>query len=376
MLLRRGTVRPTAGIFAAGIVAFTLGIFAGASNAAAQPCTVTLKADGNTAAVQRAMEKAGKRTPVVCLKPGIYKGARLLATRSVVVKRVGKGKVVFDAGERGRVFTVIDKDVDATLKGITLTNGIADEGGAVAVLRDSKLTLEDCWITDNRATGKGGAVHVGAGLAVLIRTRINRNDAPRAGAVHVGTGARLVLAHSIITDNRNQGGANAPIYLTPGANVEIHNSTIAYNHAHGVFMRPAVDGKRSSLLIESSVIMGGSHSVHVPRREAQMVEVYRSVLHGKTGFIPLDLQSSRKLPVFNLTDVERYRPAMGSPAIGLGRCRRFGRKDVAGKPRAMPTCTAGALEALPKDVKKTIAERKRVRKVKAKERKADEAFNW
>ena len=358
--------------FALPLVAMLLA----APAAFAQPCTVTLKADGNTAAIQRALERPGKRRPVVCLRPGIYKGARLMATRNAVLRAHGKGKVILEAGERGRVFTVLDKGISVVLKGLTLTAGVNEEGGAIAMLRDSKLRLEDCWLTDNRSTKHGGAAHLGAGLTVMVRTRITRNDSTRAGAIHVGTGARLVLAHTLIADNRNQGGRNAPVYLAPGAGVEILNSTIAYNHAHGVFVTPKVDGKRSMLRIDSSVIMGGTHAVWVDRREAQAVEVFRSVLHRKVGFIPLDLASQRELPVFNLTESERYRPTNGSPAITLGRCHsRFGRKDVAGKRRAKK-CTAGALEALPAEIKRTLKERARVAKIRAKERKADEAFNW
>ena len=347
-----------------------------ASAALAQPCSVTLKADGNTAAIQRAMEKPGKRAPVVCLRPGIYKGARLLATRDVVVKRVGKGKAVLDAGERGRVFTVLDKDISVTLQGITLTGGVAEEGGAIAVLRDAKVKLVDCWLTANRATRRGGGLHVGAGLLVAIRTRITRNDSPQAGAVFVAPGARAVLSHTVITENRNQGGRNAPVYLAPGAGAEILNSTIAYNHAHGVFVTPMVDGKRAMLRVASSVIMGGTHAIWVDRREAKAVEVESSVLHGQIGFIPLDLKCSRTLPKFSLRSNERYRPVAGSPAIDRGQCTgRFSKTDVSGRKRPRK-CTAGAIESLPDDIKSTRVERAQRGKRKAKHKKADEAFNW
>ena len=348
------------------------------STALAQRCTVTLQADGNTAAVQRAMERPGKAPPVVCLKPGIYKGARLLATRSVVLKRAGKGKVVLDAGERGRVLTVLDKDITVTLQGLTLTGGVAEEGGAVALLRDAVLRLEDCWLTGNRAINKGAAAHVGGGLAVFVRTLITRNDAPRAGAVYVSPGARFVLAHSLIAGNRNQGGPNSPIFLAAGCGAEILNSTIAYNHAHGLYVHPAQKGKRTRVVVDSSIIMGGSHAIWVARNEAPAVQVYRSVLHGQIGFIPLDLATSRGLPVFKLNEPEpqRYRPTLGSPAIKLGECSaRFGKTDISGKKRPS-SCTAGAVEANGEAIKKTLAERARLARIKRKEMKSDEAFNW
>ena len=360
--------------FAALIALCAIPVFAGA----VQRCTVTLKADGNTAAVQRAMERPGKATPVVCLRAGIYKGARLLATRSVVLQRTGKGKVVLDAGERGRMVTLLDKDIEVTLRGLTLTGGVAEEGAAVAVLRDSRLRMEDCWLTDNRATSKGAAVHVGGGLAVLVRTRITRNDAPRAGAIYVAPGARIVLAHTLIAGNRNQGGANAPVYFAPGSGGEILYSTIAYNHAHGIYIQPSEKRTLTPLRVDSSIVMGGSHAIWVSRSTASMVEVYRSVVHGEVGFIPLDLKTSRQLPVFTLNEPEpqRYRPTLGSPAIKRGACTsRFGKTDISGK-RRPSLCTAGAVESNDKEIAKTMAERDRIAKIKKRERKADEAFNW
>ena len=65
-----------------------------------------------------------------------------------------------------------------------------------------------------------------------------------------------------------------------------------------------------------------------------------------------------------MRDIERYRPEAGSPAIAMGRCTDAdARIDLVGKPRKA-SCTAGALEASPADIKATLAKRKLEAKAK------------
>lgn len=332
----------------------------GWSSTALARCSVTLRADGNTAAIQRAMDKPGKRAPVVCLKPGIYKGARLIATRSCTLKRVGKGRVVFDAGGRGRVFTVMGDGFQVTLDGLTLTNGSSDEGGAAAVLGDSTLRLEDSWLTANQARRKGGAVWVKRGRLELVRVRVSGNKGRSGGAVYVEGGAAARIVSTLVSDNKNGAGDDAPLHVRAGGRLDLVSSTLAYNSGQGVFVATALgDKKPARLRIESTVLMGTPDAVRVHRQEASKADVSRSVLYGGIGFIALDLVSSRLLPVFNLTDTERYRPTFGSPAIGIGQCTdKDARRDVAGNKRPR-TCTAGALESTKDEIRKTLAARKK-----------------
>jgi len=341
-----------------------------ASAADAARCTVTLKADGNTAAVQRALEAPGARRPVVCLNPGIYGGARLIATRSATMRRVGKGKVVLDAGARGRVLTITEKDLDVRLEGLVLTNGDIEEGGGVAMLGASHLTLVDTWLTGNRATRMGGAIYSQAGRIDLVRSRISSNYAAQGGALAAEGTARVTMRHTMVSDNRNEAGSNGPIWLEDGVRLDFFHSTLAYNVGHGIYLRPTPRGPSPTLLVESAVIMGAPDAIFVSRSKADSVEVYRSVLHGGIGFISLDLASKRAIPRFNLTEQERYRPSKGSPAIALGLCKnKGGKRDLAGRLRPK-VCTAGALEAPPADVKTTLELRRKRAALKKKDAEA------
>jgi len=346
---------------------FVVAIGAAPTLSAAPACTVTLKADGNTAAVQRAMDAPGRRTPVVCLRPGVYGGARLIASRNVTLRRVGKGKAVLDAGSRGRALTITDKDLVVRLEGLVLTNGDIEEGGGVALLGASHLSLVDCWLTGNRASRKGGAIYTQAGQLDLVRSRLSSNYAGKGGGLFAEGMAKVHAAHTMVSDNRNEAGSNGPIWLEDGVRLEFRHSTLAYNVGHGIYLRPSPRGPAPSLLVDSAVIMGAPDAIFVARAKAEKVAVFRSVIHGGIGFIALDLASKRALPRFNLTEQERYRPSKGSPAITLGQCRsKFGNRDLAGVSRKR-VCTAGALEAPAADIKATLIERRKKAAKKKKE---------
>jgi hypothetical protein len=333
-----------------------LGLLAGPARAA---CDVTLKPDGNTAAIQHAMDKESKRPVQVCLNPGVYRGARLVATRSVVLRRLGKDKVVLDAGGQGRVLTIPQAGITVVLDGITLTNGKADRGGAVALVQASKLELTDCWIYNNTATLLGGgAISASAGELHLVRTRITSNYGERASAIDLSGSVKARLASTLVADNEAKGSADPPIRLSSAAQLDLYASTVAYNGGSGIVLQPDGPGRRK-LSVSSSIVMGKPDAITVQRAEVDDVRVDRSILWGGIGWVALDMVSKKSLPGFNLKELERYRPEIGSVAIGTGLCTPAdARKDLAGLPRAS-ACTAGALEAPAADIRATLAARKK-----------------
>lgn len=317
-------------------------------------CDITLKPDGNTAAIQHAMDRAGA---VICLRPGTYPGARLVAAKSITLRRVGKERVILDAGNQGRVLTIQHDGVRVVLDGLTLTNGRAPQGGAVAVLEPAHLLLRDCHLTQNEATlHGGGAVFAKAGQVDLVRTRLTHNRAERGSAVELTGKAQARIQASLIADNITRSVTDSPVRLSGEAHLTLLQSTVAYNGGNGVLLQ-AGEGGRTRLRIDSSIVMGKPDAVSVHRSEAANATVARSILHGGIGYLALDLKTSRELPGFDLTEAERYRPQAGSPAIALGHCAGADAlRDVAGLPRA-GQCTAGALEAPPAAVRQTLRDR-------------------
>ena len=98
------------------------------------------------------------------------------------------------------------------------------------------------------------------------------------------------------------------------------------------------------LLVRDSLVLGAPNAFNVPQRQAENVEVLRSVVSGRIGFVSLDLASKRDAPQLDALGLERAMPAVASPAIDLAHCDLPEQKlDLTGRPRGK-RCTAGAFE--------------------------------
>ncbi|MBN1362513.1 MAG: hypothetical protein JW993_18090 [Sedimentisphaerales bacterium] len=122
-----------------------------------------------------------------------------------------------------RAFYVVGAQ-GATISGLTITNGLADSGGAV-YCENSDLTLAHCRITANAtlASGPGGGVCSVASTLALEGCEISGNsagaglDAPSGWALAGGNGGGLYAADSFvrisdctIADNSAGAGGNSP----------------------------------------------------------------------------------------------------------------------------------------------------------------------
>ncbi|MSP92431.1 MAG: hypothetical protein EXR79_11640 [Myxococcales bacterium] len=331
----------------------------------ASACTVRLKADGNTAAIQHALDRPGN--PLICLESGVYKGARLVAARSARIRNVGKDRVVLSAGSQGRVLTVMQAGIDVVLEGITLTDGKAPRGGGVALDAASRVTLRDCWLTQNTATSQGGGgISASAGEVVLVRSRVTHNVADIAAAIDLTGTAKARIVASLIADNQPTATGFGPLRLSDAASLDLRLSTLAYNGGNGVYLQPSGQG-RTRATLDSVIVMGKPDAVAVSRTEAEHVTVSRSVLHGAAGYVPKDLATTHALPGFDLVNAERYRPIVGSAAIARGRCSGADAgRDLSGRLRSA-VCSAGALEAAPDVTRKTLQERAKAAQAQPKE---------
>ncbi|HKL21314.1 MAG TPA: CSLREA domain-containing protein, partial [Tichowtungia sp.] len=97
------------------------------------------------------------------------------------------GGVTLDAGGTHRVVRIDGSSSDITLENLTLTGGlVADEGGGI-YLRDGLLTLRDCTVVSNEATGynDGGAIYVYYGELHMESTDVIDNTGDEGGGLYL-----------------------------------------------------------------------------------------------------------------------------------------------------------------------------------------------
>ncbi|MES2748275.1 MAG: choice-of-anchor Q domain-containing protein [Bacteroidota bacterium] len=140
---------------------------------------------------------------------------QITINKSLTLTGNGVANTTINGNAAGRIFDVTTGNF--TLNAITLTNGLADNGGAIQVV-GANLILNTTAISNsiaNGASGSGGAVIIGTG-ATLIATNstFTGNRSNRAGgAIEAVAGTTITLTNTTLTANNT---GVAPATAAPG----------------------------------------------------------------------------------------------------------------------------------------------------------------
>ncbi len=126
---------------------------------------------------------------------------------------------------------VVGSGVNATLTGLTITQGKAAYGGGIGEdggFAPSTLTLNNCTITGNSASNVGGGVDF-YGTATLNGCTITGNSASGSGG-GLQLGGAVTLYNCLITANSSAGDYGG--VSAAGTNININDCTISGNSAN------------------------------------------------------------------------------------------------------------------------------------------------
>ena len=180
----------------------------------------------------------------------------------------GAGNVTVDGDDQFMPFTVTGSG-DAILRGLTITRGFGDVGGAIAVTGGSAAALVDrSVVTESVVADQEGSVANGIAVAdravlTVLDTTIsgNRGDAG-AGGIGADNAEALNVLNSTITDNGSVFGNGAGIQVRGDStgDVQIINTTLVGNSNAGTGGGVDLSGTFDSALIHSSTITNNSSS--------------------------------------------------------------------------------------------------------------------
>ncbi len=150
--------------------------------------------------------------------------------------------VTIDADNNSRIFNITSGPV--ILDGLTLTNGTAEDGGALYIT-NSSVTINNSTIsnsTANGASGSGGGIFVDTGGTLAVSdSEISGNLANRAGGgIEDNSGAGLdIIIQDVLFENNNAGvspataapGNGGALHVTGPGDVAITSSTFNGNIA-------------------------------------------------------------------------------------------------------------------------------------------------
>jgi hypothetical protein len=125
-------------------------------------------------------------------------------------------------GTGGGSAVTVPAGVTATLQGLRISGGSADEGGGIR--NDGTLTLTDCTITANNANNGGGIAS--AGTLTLTDCEVSHNTANVGGGFHIDGGTLTIESSIVIRNTSIFGGGIQNI-----ADVTATNTTFTRNRA-------------------------------------------------------------------------------------------------------------------------------------------------
>ncbi|MBI4951190.1 MAG: hypothetical protein HY908_04095 [Myxococcales bacterium] len=215
---------------------------------------------------------------LVVLAPGSYALERsVVGGPLTLIGSAGAERTVLRSRDGDDLFKIGGTGTAMLLRGLTLTGGVAQAGGALEVVNDAALVVEDCVLAGNQATVlRGGAVSVSHEAHLeLVRCILRGNRAPRGGAVSVADEAHALVDRCYFADNQAEvGGA---LVVHDSAIVLVKSSTFCANTAHkarggGALFAMGSRSRGPEVRSVSSLYAGGLDAIgRLPDRPAELV---------------------------------------------------------------------------------------------------------
>lgn len=212
--------------------------------------------------IQSAVAAATSGDSVLVL-PGIYFGTVDFLGKDIDLSSThGAAVTTIDAlGAGSCVRLVSGESSNARLRGFTITNGSAQNGGGI-MLTATSPRIEQCVVTQNTAASSGGGLHADGATPTIVDCSFLANQSlGHGGAISSSGGANPQIRRCAIFGNTaaQSGGGIATI----GARVVVEDTTVENNLAQsddggGIYLENAVlTAVRRSILRANVAVSGG-----------------------------------------------------------------------------------------------------------------------
>jgi hypothetical protein len=161
-------------------------------------------------------------------------GTELAINSSVTIIGPGAGLLTIDASKQSRVFNIGSGNLNVTLSGLTVANGIANfsAGGGIFNISAGAVTLTNCTLSGNTAQEGGGILNGGSGTLTLIASTLSGNSASNLGGGMANFGSGVVtLTNCTFSGNSADPNSGGGIYSNGSGAVTMTNCTLSGNYA-------------------------------------------------------------------------------------------------------------------------------------------------
>jgi hypothetical protein len=237
--------------------------------------------------------------------------------------------VTVSGGGLSRVFQV-DQGVIASILGLTITGGKANQGGGLLNLgtvtetnctlsdntavsggglsnvRGLRATLINCTISSNTATGKGGGVFDSGGPLNLINCTVSGNAAETGGGI-ANAGA-VTMRNSIVAANT---AATAPDFS--GVVVSQGNNLIGKDDGSSGWIKPGAGNSDLTGTIAKPLdpLLAPLGHYGGPTQTMALLPGSPAIGAGSTGVVPADLTTDQRgMPRGSLVDIGAFQTSL------------------------------------------------------------------
>ena len=180
----------------------------------------------------------------------------------MTIRGPGANMLTINVGGSSRVFQV-DAGVGASISGLMITGGSADQGGAIS--NSGTLSIDSCALTGNLASSSGGAIYnSSSGQLTVSNSTFSADSAGNSGGgiFNAVTGQLLVSNSTFWGDSAGGGSPSFPAQLAGGAianasGATITNCTIANNSATGASQGGGI-ANAAALTLQNSIVAGNA----------------------------------------------------------------------------------------------------------------------
>lgn len=162
---------------------------------------------------------------------------------------------ILDGENKNQILYCYD-DSDLNISGITVQNGVGENGGGIRLERESSPTVHDIKVTNNYATTKGGGIYCYDHSSPVFTNVdfVNNTCDNHGGGISLYQYCDATISNCIVSNNFTVyygGGVDIQFY----SNVHIDSSIIHHNtaaHGGGIFINWGSDAKIRNCTIQSN----------------------------------------------------------------------------------------------------------------------------
>ena len=200
--------------------------------------------------------------------------------KNITIQGAGSTQTIIDANGLNKIFSINNSNV--IIRDLTLKDGYSQSGGAITNTIGSNLTLINCIIINNVASGFGGAIYNSGTLNITSCTLANNTVTNGYGsAVYNHNGTAEIHYNSIFGNNGNA------IYSDAGT-VNAQNDWWGTNDNPGSELEDFSDIAKwtTSDASTSSVIINGDQGIQVVGSKGSYPSITKTVKYNFDGVAP------------------------------------------------------------------------------------------